>query len=1041
VLAALFIGSAATGDVGTIAFDPMRTAWDGNEPALTPSSVGSSTFGQLFSTAVGAQVYAQPLVVAGTVVAATEENAVYGLDGATGAVKWQVSLGPSWPASTISCGDLVPNVGITATPVYDAATNSVFLTAKVNDGPSVNDPHWYMHSLDLTTGAERPGFPVLIGGAPTNDPTHPFTAMTAMQRPGLLLMNGVVYAAFGGHCDVSPYVGYVVGISTAGRQTTMWSAGAGTTMAGAGIWQSGGGLISDGPNQIILATGNGIAPPPGPGTLPPATLAEAVVRLKVGSDGNLSASDFFSPANNAKLNTDDADLGSGGPMAIPDGYGTAAHPHLMVQVGKDGRVFLLDRDSLGGMGQGAGGTDAVLYTAGPYNGVWGRPGFLGTTQGGYVYTVESNGYLRAFKLVASSTGSVSLAAVGASTGTFGFSSGSPVVTSSGTDGSSALVWVVYSTGASGTNGELRAYRALPDSTGALQQVFTAPIGVAAKFASVATDGGRVYVGTRDGHVYGFGSPTKAAVGATGTDLGQAAVGTVGGGTVTVTATRPVTLTAVATSAPFAVSPPPALPIALPAGGAVSVPVTFSPTAAGQANGNLSVTTSDGETDLLGIHAIGTKDGLGSTPSALNFTDVPTQSISRKTVNIVNTGTTLVTVTGVTLPTSASLTVDSTTLPAIGQQIQPLASVPVTVTYSPTTTDAVTDSLAVTSDYGGVTVPVTATAVSGASHLQVPASLDFGDVAIGTSSTRSFQIQNTGNISLTITKAKAPQGVFSTTAPLAEGLVIPPGKSVYQSVTFAPTVAGQAGTSSTYYLVTGDDGQGAQEVMLTGNGVDDPIAIKAQEIGVSWNSIIGVATSAEYTVGPGKCEDFQRGVICWSPATGAHEVHGANYILYRASGGAGGFLGFPTTDELVTADGVGRYNHFSGSASGGASIFWTPATGSHEVHGGNRALWASLGWERGPLGYPTTDELVTADGVGRYNHFSGSASGGASIFWSPATGSHEVHGGIRAVWASLGWEQGRLGYPTSDEYAVPGGRASNFQRGRLVWDAQTGVISG
>ena len=113
---------------------------------------------------------------------------------------------------------------------------------------------------------------------------------------------------------------------------------------------------------------------------PPTTLAESVVRLRVGSDGNLNPTDFFSPADNAKLDQNDADLGSGAPVAIPDGYGTPQHPHLLAQVGKDGHVYLLDRDNLGGMAQGPGGTDAVLDEAGPYSGVWGRPAFLGTQQ-------------------------------------------------------------------------------------------------------------------------------------------------------------------------------------------------------------------------------------------------------------------------------------------------------------------------------------------------------------------------------------------------------------------------------------------------------------------------------------------------------------------------------------------------------------------------------------------------------------------------------------------------------------------------------------
>ncbi|WP_054010872.1 choice-of-anchor D domain-containing protein [Arthrobacter sp. ERGS1:01] len=1089
----VFSGLSATGtavaDEGTIAHDTLRTGWDSNEAALSPSSVASSTFGKLFSATVNGQVYAQPLVVGGTVIAATENNAVYALNGETGVAKWSRNLGPAWPASTVSCGDLTPNVGITSTPVFDPATNSVFMLAKTNDGANAQLPHWYMHSLDVVTGAERAGFPVMIGGAPSNDPTHPFNAMTAMQRPGLLLMGGVVYAGFASHCDYVPFVGYVVGVSTSGKQTTMWATESGNSNAEGGIWQSGGGLVSDGPGQIIFTTGNGISPKPGPGKNPPATLAESVVRVQVGKDGNLTPTDFFSPAANAKLDQDDSDLGAGAPVAIPDGYGTTQHPHLLVQVGKDGHVYLLDRDNLGGMAQGPGGTDAVLDAAGPYNGVWGRPAFLGTTAGGYLYDVENNGYLRAFKLLPTNAGGVTLASVGTSTGTFGYTSGSPAVTSSGTDGSTALVWVVYVSGPTGANAQLRAYSALPDKTGHLQQVFSAPLGTGAKFSTVATDGGRVYVGTRDGHVLGFGSPTTAAVGAANTALGQVAVGGSQTGMVTITASRPVTINSVTAGAPFGIGPSITLPKNLAKGGSLAIPVAFSPTTAGQADGTLTVKTADGETDLLGIHGIGTQDGLDATPATLQFTDVPTQTQSRQTVSIVNTGTTAVTITGLTLPTGAGLSVDAGTAPVVGQQIQPLASIPVSLTFAPTTDDPVNDSLVVASDLGSVTVPVQATAVSGTAHLDIPSSLDFGDVPVGTSVTRDFEITNSGNIPMTITKAKAPQGAFSTTTPVAEGLVIPPGDAAFQSVTFTPTAVGQAGTKDTFYLVTADDGQGALKVMLTGKGTDDPIAVKAQQTPIA---TLGRSVSLEYPVGAGKCQDYVRGVVCWSAKTGAHEVHGTVYTRYRAAGGPAGSLGFPTTDTRSTADTVGLYTHFAGA--GGSSIYWSPKTGAHVVQGAIRAKWSALGWENGPLGYPATDELKTPDKVGSYNHFAGSGgasiywspktgahavqgairtkwaalgwekgalgypltdemstsdkagrynhfagSGGASIYWSPKTGAHAVQGAIRARWAALGWEKGALGYPTTDEYGISGGRESDFRGGRLIWNSKTGKV--
>jgi uncharacterized protein with LGFP repeats len=110
-----------------------------------------------------------------------------------------------------------------------------------------------------------------------------------------------------------------------------------------------------------------------------------------------------------------------------------------------------------------------------------------------------------------------------------------------------------------------------------------------------------------------------------------------------------------------------------------------------------------------------------------------------------------------------------------------------------------------------------------------------------------------------------------------------------------------------------------------------------------------------------------------------------------------------------------------------------------VLGAIRADWAKTGWEQGPEGYPTTDETATPDGIGRYNHFTGHNGFAASIYWTPGTGAHELHGAIRAQWASLGWERSRLGYPTSDEFGITGGRQNNFQHGTISWYSANGAI--
>jgi uncharacterized protein with LGFP repeats len=160
-----------------------------------------------------------------------------------------------------------------------------------------------------------------------------------------------------------------------------------------------------------------------------------------------------------------------------------------------------------------------------------------------------------------------------------------------------------------------------------------------------------------------------------------------------------------------------------------------------------------------------------------------------------------------------------------------------------------------------------------------------------------------------------------------------------------------------------------------------------------------------------------------------QVYGEIARKWQSLGGVGGFLRAPLTDETSTPDGVGRFNHFQGG-----SIYWTPSTQAHEVHGLIRDKWASLGWERSFLGYPLTDETSTPDGVGRYNHFQG-----GSIYWTPNTQAHEVHGLIRDKWASLQWERGALGYPTSDEFQDGQYRRSNFQGGYIRWSQATGAV--
>ena len=211
------------------------------------------------------------------------------------------------------------------------------------------------------------------------------------------------------------------------------------------------------------------------------------------------------------------------------------------------------------------------------------------------------------------------------------------------------------------------------------------------------------------------------------------------------------------------------------------------------------------------------------------------------------------------------------------------------------------------------------------------------------------------------------------------------------------------------------------------------AIRDKWASLGWErSFLGYPVTDESGTpdGIGRFNHFSNaGSIYWTPNTGAWSIHGAIRDKWASLGWERSFLGYPVTDESGTPDGIGRFNHFSNAGS----IYWTPNTGAWSIHGAIRDKWASLGWERSFLGYPVTDESGTPDGIGRFNHFSNAGS----IYWTPNTGAWSIHGAIRDKWASLGWERSCLGYPVSDEFAISGGRQSNFQHGRITYSFNSG----
>jgi outer membrane protein assembly factor BamB len=283
---------------------------------VDPTGGAARTPSPLWGVRLDGSMFAQPLAVQGLVIEATEHDSVYAFDAVTGCQAWRTSLGTSFDAERhkLQCNNILPELGITATPAVDTQTDTVYVVAFLDPG------RYEMDALDLATGAVRWRHPIDL---PASD------ALQQLSRPALALANGRAYASFGGRAgDCGNYHGFVVGVSAGGQgpdvrfQVSPNRAGA--------VWAPGGPVVLPG-GDLLLTTGN-----------TDETLAydgsEAVARLTP----DLARTDFFAPANWQQLNRSDADLGSVGPTLLDDGH--------VFAVGKEGVGYLLDQGHLGGIG-------------------------------------------------------------------------------------------------------------------------------------------------------------------------------------------------------------------------------------------------------------------------------------------------------------------------------------------------------------------------------------------------------------------------------------------------------------------------------------------------------------------------------------------------------------------------------------------------------------------------------------------------------------------------------------------------------------------
>jgi hypothetical protein len=828
-VAALLCSSAAAFASGiTNSSEDLRTGWYPAESAITPSVVSGGTFGQEWSANVTGQVYAQPLLDENTVLVATENNRVYGLEPATGKQQWATTLpGEPWKSGEIGCGDLAPEIGVTGTPVIDPATDVAYMTHKAYASGTSGPVRYYMDAIELANkGHEKAGFPVELGGTAQNAPGQTFTPKYQLQRPGLLLMEGVVYAAFGSDCDFGTFQGWIFGVTESGTVKARWTSE--TANNGSGIWQSGAGLASDGPGTILFSTGNGATPiAPTPGSEPPGTLGESVVRVRVQGNGELRATDFFSPYDAATLAEWDADFASGGVTGLPNAYfGTGSIPHLAVSVGKDGYVYLLNRDSLGGIGQGPFESDKVVQRIGPNGGVWSRPG-VWPGEGGWVYIPTASngksaggsaGRLDVYRYGFSGGGSPTLTLAGESGDAFGFGSGAPVITSSGTSSGSALVWTEWMPNGTGEGAELRAYNPVPVTGKPVLRNHWA-IGTASKFATPGVGAGRLYVGTRDGHVLAFGSPVTQPLSGPSTEFPPTTLGSHAEKTLTLSANQELEITKLESSQPseFALGTPSRpKPWQLNSGETISIPITFAPTATGPRGATLTATISTGQTVQFSLTGQGQTSGakLEASPTVLSFGGTAIGSSVSSVASFTNVGAGSLKVTEASAP-EAPFRVDPKDLPPNGREIKPGESIAIPVSFEPTAPGSYGGSITLQTTAGTAAVQLTGTAAPPGVLQVTPETVDFGGVAVGHETTRAFSVSNTGGVGITIFKSKPPvESAFTATSSLPEDTSIAPGETLVETVRFAPSALGPA---SATWLINGEGSSSVHEVRFSGVG--------------------------------------------------------------------------------------------------------------------------------------------------------------------------------------------------------------------------------
>ncbi|MDR3696853.1 hypothetical protein [Mucilaginibacter sp.] len=513
--------------------DNSRAGFNSHETVLTTANVNSKQFGRLFILPVDDQIYAQPLVCSGLPIAsgthnvvfiATVNNTVYAYDGTKGNLYWKKNFtvsGMRVPNSNDMSSswctpytDFASNIGIVGTPVIDSVSKTIYFVARSTDGQKFVQ---HLHALDITTGGERAGSPVLITAsvAGTGDGnvngTVNFDPLRNNQRQGLALVNGAVYISWSSHCDWNPYHGWIIGYNAATLQQQIVYNDTPNGENG-GIWESGMGIAADAQGSLYITTGNGTTgkgsfSSTGNGTNDiggeaPTDLtnrAESAVKLTP-SGGTLQVSSYFTPINYLNLNANDLDYGVMGTFLVP---GT----NLYMTGCKDGNLYLLNKDNMGGYSPSI---NAIQQTI-PLNGsMHCQPAFYKGGINQYMYVWSENDQLRAFAFNGGTGLFAKNAIVSQDPGPSGDCGADLSVSSNGPVDGTGILWASYgfngNAGNSVVPGVLRAFDA-NDITKELWNSNQTPgdgLTSYAKFCSPTIANGRVYMPTFSNIVVVYG---------------------------------------------------------------------------------------------------------------------------------------------------------------------------------------------------------------------------------------------------------------------------------------------------------------------------------------------------------------------------------------------------------------------------------------------------------------------------------------------------------------------------------------------------------